>query len=168
MSLEAASFTLVYMIHRNSPRNREEKQHLDSLRGNKTRDRSFTRGISRKLIRADPSFSRDPAWRCFRSVLLSALMVRSLPREPNPTGRPDRMRSTRLSLLLTNNIHVFRKVSPVGLGRAKFLGSSGRGGLLWDWSSAENRGSRGIMASEETLCVGFSCRAQGGTGGFVC
>lgn len=65
-----------------------------SLGCNKTRDCSFTWGISRKLIRADLSFSRDPAWRCFRLVLLSVLMVRSLPRELNLTRQLDRIQST--------------------------------------------------------------------------
>jgi len=57
-------------------------------------DCSFTWGISRKLIRADLSFSRDPAWRCFRLVLLSVLMARSLPRKLNLTRQLDRMQST--------------------------------------------------------------------------
>ncbi len=76
---------------------KKKKNNISVLRRNKTRGCSFTWGISRKLIRPDLSFSRDPAWRCFRLVLMSELMVRSLPRELNQTRRLDRMQSTLLS-----------------------------------------------------------------------
>ncbi len=109
---------------------KKKKNNISVLRRNKTRGCSFTWGISRKLIRPDLSFSRDPAWRCFRLVLMSELMVRSLPRELNLTRRLDRMQSTLLSFL--NYMHVFRKLSPVGLGRAhtqqSFLAALDEGG----------------------------------------
>jgi len=66
---------------------------------------------------------------------------------------------------------VFRKLSPVGLGTAhtqkSFLAALDEGGWLGTGALQRTTGVEGIMASEETLCVGFSCRAQGGTGGFV-